>query len=85
MSELAEKNKGLWYNIHKKRKEGRPMRKPGSKGAPTDADFKSAQEDAPAGANTASIPNPTGTVAVDQRKRKEKPSLLKRFKRYSEE
>jgi HEAT repeat protein len=35
---------GLWANIHKKRKEGRPMRKPGSKGAPTAADFRSAQE-----------------------------------------
>jgi hypothetical protein len=34
----------LWANIHKKRREGRPMRKPGSKGAPTDAAFKSAQE-----------------------------------------
>jgi len=36
--------KGLWYNIHKKRKEGRPMRKPGSKGAPTKQDFKNASE-----------------------------------------
>ena len=35
--------KGLWHNIHKKRKEGRPMRKPGEKGAPTTADFKAAQ------------------------------------------
>ena len=34
---------GLWANIHKKRKEGRPMRKPGSKGAPTKADFKRAR------------------------------------------
>jgi hypothetical protein len=34
----------LWANIHKKRREGRPMRKPGSKGAPTDAAFKSAKE-----------------------------------------
>ena len=34
---------GLWANIHKKRKEGRPMRKPGSKGAPTKADFKRAK------------------------------------------
>ena len=33
----------LWANIHKKRKEGRPMRKPGSKGAPTDQDFKNAR------------------------------------------
>jgi len=33
---LTEKNKkGLWYYIHKKRKEGRPMRKKGEKGAPT--------------------------------------------------
>ena len=37
-----EEGSGLWANIHKKRKEGRPMRKSGSKGAPTKADFKSA-------------------------------------------
>jgi len=36
---------GLWANIHKKRKEGRPMRKPGSKGAPTKADFKRSRKD----------------------------------------
>lgn len=41
---LEEKNKGLWYNIHKKRKEGRPMRKPGSKGAPTKQDFIDSQD-----------------------------------------
>tara|TARA_R110000796_G_scaffold38462_5_gene96729 strand:+ start:707 stop:1885 length:1179 start_codon:yes stop_codon:yes gene_type:complete len=41
--EQAEGN-GLWANIHKKRKEGRPMRKPGSKGAPTKQDFKNASE-----------------------------------------
>jgi nicotinic acid mononucleotide adenylyltransferase len=35
---------GLWHNIHKKRKEGRPMRKPGSEGAPTKQDFKNASE-----------------------------------------
>jgi|TARA_R110000764_G_scaffold228610_2_gene319208 nicotinic acid mononucleotide adenylyltransferase len=35
---------GLWANIHKKRKEGRPMRKPGSKGAPTKQNFKDAAE-----------------------------------------
>ena len=40
---------GLWANIHAKRKRikagsGERMRKPGSKGAPTDADFKSASE-----------------------------------------
>lgn len=37
--EFREGN-GLWANIHKKRKEGRPMRKPGSKGAPTKQDFE---------------------------------------------
>lgn len=36
---------GLWHNIDKKRKEGRPMRKPGSKGAPTDQDFKNARKE----------------------------------------
>ena len=42
--EMEEEGKGLWHNIHKKRKEGRPMRKPGSKGAPTKQDFKDASE-----------------------------------------
>lgn len=42
--------KGLWHNIHKKRERikkgsGERMRKPGSEGAPTDADFKAAQGD----------------------------------------
>ena len=32
---LNEKGPGLWANIHKKRKSGRPMRKKGEKGAPT--------------------------------------------------
>lgn len=36
---------GLWANIHKKRKEGRPMRKAGSKGAPTKQDFKRARSE----------------------------------------
>lgn len=36
---------GLWHNINKKRKEGRPMRKPGSKGAPTNQDFKNARNE----------------------------------------
>jgi hypothetical protein len=42
--EQTEEGKGLWHNIHKKRKEGRPMRKPGSKGAPTKQDFNNAAE-----------------------------------------
>jgi len=36
--------KGLWDNIHAKRKRGEKMRKPGEKGAPTAQDFKDAQK-----------------------------------------
>lgn len=36
---------GLWANIHAKRKRGERMRKPGEKGAPTVAAFKSASEE----------------------------------------
>ena len=38
--------KGLYYNINKKREEGRKMRKKGAKGAPTAADFKLAAKTA---------------------------------------
>ena len=41
---MAEEGKGLWHNIHKKRKSGKKMRKPGEKGAPTAQDFKNASE-----------------------------------------
>tara|TARA_E500000305_G_C3997169_1_gene225201 strand:- start:372 stop:506 length:135 start_codon:yes stop_codon:yes gene_type:complete len=34
--------KGLYANIHAKRKRGGKMRKKGAKGAPTDANFKRA-------------------------------------------
>lgn len=42
---MPSKKKGLYANIHAKRKRikagsGEKMRKPGSKGAPTAADFK---------------------------------------------
>lgn len=48
-SRYGEK-KGLWYNIHQKRKRikagsGERMRKPGSKGAPSAADIKEAGKD----------------------------------------
>ena len=32
----------LYKNIHKRRKSGKRMRKPGEKGAPSAADFKAA-------------------------------------------
>ena len=35
--------KGLWYNIHQKRKRGGKMRKPGAKGAPTAAAIRRSQ------------------------------------------
>lgn len=49
-SDLLEGKRGLWDNIHAKRERikngsGEKMRKPGSKGAPTAADFKAAQEE----------------------------------------
>ncbi len=36
--------KGLWYNIHQKRKRGGKPRKPGCKGAPMAAAFKRSQK-----------------------------------------
>ena len=35
--------KGLWNNIHQKRKRGEPMRKKGAKGAPTDRAIRRSQ------------------------------------------
>jgi hypothetical protein len=43
---------GLYSNIQKRRESGKPMRKKGAKGAPTDAAFKKA-------ALTAKKPKPT--------------------------
>ena len=44
--ELKEKGKGLYYNINKKRKEGRAMRKKGEKGSPKASDFERAAQTA---------------------------------------
>ena len=44
--DLKEKGKGLYYNINKKRKEGRAMRKKGEKGAPKASDFERAAQTA---------------------------------------
>jgi hypothetical protein len=38
--------KGLYANIHAKRKRGEKMRKKGAKGAPTEAQFKRAKQTA---------------------------------------
>lgn len=38
--------RGLYANIHAKRKRGEKMRKKGAKGAPSDRDFKNAAKTA---------------------------------------
>jgi len=43
IDKLDEKGKGLWHNIHMKRKRGEKMRKKGEKGAPTTQQLKRAQ------------------------------------------
>ena len=35
--------KGVWYNIHQKRKRGETMRKKGAKGAPTNRAIRRSQ------------------------------------------
>ena len=97
---LEEKSKGLWYNIHMRRKSGKRMRKKGEKGAPTPDAMRSAQaasEDlgSGGGTTTASIPNPATTAMGprlktvsmhDKRRKKDKfPVLLKRFRKYIED
>lgn len=60
-----EEKRGLWDNIHAKRKRikagsGERMRKPGSKGAPSDQDFKDSQKE---------------EVEVEEAKKNKKPTL----------
>ena len=96
--DIQEKSKGLWYNIHMKRKRGERMRKKGEKGAPTAAALRSAQKSedlATGGTTTASIPNPaqtamgpkiqTTTMHDKRRKKDQFPVLLKRFRKYIED
>jgi hypothetical protein len=42
----SQMKKGLYANIHAKRKAGKPMRKAGQKGAPTKQDFINAKKTA---------------------------------------
>ena len=92
---MEEKNKGLWHNIHMKRKRGEKMRKKGDPGAPTQAALKSAQGKTEDMTSTASIPNPadtamgprikTTTMHDKRRKKDQFPVLLKRFRKYIED
>ena len=43
---MPGKKKGLYDNIHARRASGKPMRKKGQKGAPTDAAFRAAAKTA---------------------------------------
>lgn len=91
-----EENKGLWANIHAKRKRGEKMRKKGAPGAPSPEAIARAKEKSARneemGTTTASIPNPADTamgprihpmVTQDKRKKK-RPTVLKRFAKFIE-
>ena len=39
-----EKNKGLWHNIHQRRKKGLPPKKPGEKGYPKTLDIEAVDQ-----------------------------------------
>ena len=64
--DLEEKGKGLWYNIHMKRKRGEKMRKKGEKGAPTADQMARAKGEAVSPAQQAAI-------AMDMKARGKKP------------
>lgn len=91
---IQEKSKGLWHNIHMRRKSGKRMRKPGEKGAPSTDALRSAQA-ASEMTTTADIPNPADTAQGprvkttymhDRRRKKDQlPVLLKRFRKYIED
>ena len=95
MEDIDEKSKGLWHNIHMRRKSGKRMRKKGEKGAPTPDALRSAQAASEEMTTTANIPNPADTAmgpriksvsVTDRRRKKDKvPVLLKRFRKYMDE
>ena len=92
-----KENKGLWANIHAKRKRGEKMRKKGDPGAPTPqaialAKAKRARNEE-MGTTTASIPNPAdtamgprmNTMVTQDKRRKKRPTVLKRFAKFVED
>lgn len=69
--------KGLWDNIHAKRKRikagsGEKMRKPGSKGAPTDQNFKDASEETVSEISNDAIHNYVKAAMKDYKKQSKK-------------
>ena len=91
---LEEKSKGLWHNIHMRRKSGKRMRRKGEKGAPTTDALRQAQASSEM-VTTANIPSPIDTAMGprvktttmhDRRRKKDKlPVLLKRFRQYMDD
>ena len=62
--DVEEQGKGLWHNIHMKRKRGEKMRKKGEKGAPTPAQMARAKGEAVSPAQQAAI-------AISKKKKEE--------------
>jgi len=94
--ENIEENKGLWHNIHMKRKRGERMRKKGEKGAPTPGAMARAKGEAAEMTTTADAGIPhdtknigprikTTTMHDKRRKKNQMPVLLKRFRKYIED
>ena len=88
-----EENKGLWHNIHMKRKRGERMRKKGEKGAPSPEALRRAKgeetqkEDAPANAvaHGGVDMNPTGRPRkMDKRMRYHPDSMFRRTKKLTD-
>ena len=90
-----KENRGLWANIHAKRKRGEKMRKKGDPGAPSPealarAKAKSARNEEMT--TTASIPNPADTAmgpkfkttTTQDKRKKKRPAVLKRFAKFIE-
>ena len=79
---MAAARKGLYYNINKKRKEGRKMRKKGAKGAPKASDFKRAAQTAK---KTIQLPKTPATKGAGRRTKtiKARPKLTVKKKAYA--
>jgi len=84
--------KGLWANIHAKRKRGEKMRKKGEKGAPSPEAMARAKAASEEMTTTASIPNPADTamgprfktIVTQDKRKKKRPTVLKRFSKFIE-
>jgi hypothetical protein len=67
VEELEEERPGLWANIRAKRARGERMRKPGEKGAPTDAQIKAIRNEEVEYINEASFTSATSMYAATRK------------------